>query len=77
MFSSQDPVLSYIKLDNITTALTQFTFTTWFKFSVGLENFNLLSYRTSDQIDVLNAQFIADSQSVDRFLGRILQHKEM
>ena len=76
MFLSHDPDLSYIMIDNITTDLTQFTFTTWFKFSVGLSKYHLLSYRTSDQIDVLNVEFLADNQSVNKFAGRILQRDE-
>ena len=76
MFSSQDPVLSYITLDSIKSHLTQFTFTAWFKFSIGLNKYNLLSYRTTDQINVLNVEFYADSQSVDHFVGRILQDSE-
>ena len=76
MFLSQDPVLSYITLDSIKSDLTQFTFTAWFKFSVGLKKYHLMSYKTSDQIDVFNAEFQADYKSVDKFVGAILQCNE-
>ena len=74
MFSSQDPVLSYIEMDSIKSELTQFTFTAWFKFTIGLNKYNLLSYRTSDEIGLINVQFRADSQSVNIFRGQILKH---
>ena len=76
VFSSQDPVLSYIEMDSIKSDLTQFTFTAWFKFTIGLKKYNLLSYRTSDEIGVINLQFYADSQSVTSFKGKIIQDNE-
>ena len=68
-------MLSYITLDSIKSNLTQFTFTAWFKFSVGLKKYHLMSYRTSDQIDVFNAKFQAEYKSVTKFEGKILQSK--
>ena len=76
VFSSQDPVLSYIEMDSIKSELTQFTFTAWFKFTIGLKKYNLLSYRTSDEIGLINVQFRANSQSVNKFRGEILKHSE-
>ena len=77
MFSSQDPVLSYIEMqDSIKSNLTQFTFTAWFKFIIGIKKYNLLSYRTTDETGVINVQFRAESKSVTNFIGQILKRSE-
>ena len=62
--------------DSIKSNLIQFTFTAWFKFTIGIKKYNLLSYKTTDETDIINVQFYAESKSVTNFIGHILKHCE-
>ncbi|XP_028411266.1 sushi, von Willebrand factor type A, EGF and pentraxin domain-containing protein 1-like [Dendronephthya gigantea] len=51
VFSSQEPLRSYVEVDNmITTDLTQFTFSTWFKISRGEKKYDFFSHKTDNNV---------------------------
>ncbi|CAB3991322.1 sushi, von Willebrand factor type A, EGF and pentraxin domain-containing 1 [Paramuricea clavata] len=74
VFTSQSPVLSYIETDNIKSELSQFTFTAWFKISIGFQWYQLLSFMVNNMPGNINLRFetgSTKSYAIGYFVGEI------
>ena len=74
-FQSQHPVQSYIEMDDIVKSdLSEFTFTVWFKISMKLNCYQLLSYMVNGEDGHINLHFKSEAnRGIRFFVGQVAQ----
>ena len=74
-FQSQHPVLSYIEMDNVIESdLSELTFTAWFKISMKLNWYQLLSYFVNGEDGHINLHFECEAnRGIRLFAGQVAQ----